>query len=76
MMTLTRDIRQVIDNLEPIIKAECPSCGEYTDFSFLKDQCWPSEIAELLGVAVGSISALRDRCLKKLFAALERELAA
>jgi len=56
MITLTRDIRQVIDRLEPTIQAECPSCGEYTAFSFLKDQRWPPEIAEML--ALPSVIAL------------------
>ncbi len=34
------------------------------------------QVGELLGVAEGSVSALRDRCLKKLFKLLARDLAA
>jgi RNA polymerase sigma factor (sigma-70 family) len=58
-------LREAISNLSP-------RCGELIHILFYEDPPRPyKEVAESLGIAVGSIGFIRGRCLDKLRASLE-----
>jgi RNA polymerase sigma factor (sigma-70 family) len=59
-------LREAISNLSP-------RCRELVHILFYEDPPRPyKEVAESLGIAVGSIGFIRGRCLEKLRASLER----